>query len=84
MLSTPDYGTPMWPIVEKLYAAAQPKGYADEHITHLHRRILDRGDARLRLAMCRSETGSIRAIVRGRVRTRTAVRLTRRPSARAR
>jgi len=34
VLSTPDYGTPMWPIVEKLYAAAQPKGYADEHITH--------------------------------------------------
>jgi len=34
VLSTPDYGTPIWPIVEKLYAAAQPKGYADEHITH--------------------------------------------------
>jgi hypothetical protein len=34
VLSTPDYGTPVWPIIEKLYAAAQPKGYADEHITH--------------------------------------------------
>ena len=34
VLSTPDYGTPVWPTIEKLYAAAQPKGYADEHITH--------------------------------------------------
>jgi ubiquinone/menaquinone biosynthesis C-methylase UbiE len=34
VLSTPDYGTPVWPLIERLYAAAQPKGYADEHITH--------------------------------------------------
>ena len=34
VLSTPDYGTKVWPTIEKMYAAAQPKGYADEHITH--------------------------------------------------
>jgi ubiquinone/menaquinone biosynthesis C-methylase UbiE len=33
VLSTPDYGTWVWPTIERLYAAAQPKGYADEHIT---------------------------------------------------
>lgn len=34
VLSTPDYGTPVWPIIERLYGFVQPKGYADEHITH--------------------------------------------------
>jgi SAM-dependent methyltransferase len=34
VLSTPDYGTPVWPTIEKAYAIAQPKGYADEHVTH--------------------------------------------------
>ena len=76
VLSTPDYGTPVWPIIEKLYAAAQPKGYADAHHA-LHRRILDRGDARLRLAMCRSEPGLPRNRC-GRVRIALPV-ATRRP-----
>ena len=34
ILGTPDYGRWQWPVIEKLYAFAQPNGYADEHITH--------------------------------------------------
>ncbi|HVU73900.1 MAG TPA: methyltransferase domain-containing protein [Mycobacteriales bacterium] len=37
IVSTPDYGTPVWPTIEKLYAVAQPHGYADEHISHYTR-----------------------------------------------
>lgn len=40
VLTTPDYGTWVWPSIEKLYAAAQPHGYADEHITHYTERSL--------------------------------------------
>lgn len=34
VLSTPDYGTMVWPVIEKLYGWVQPRGYADEHVTH--------------------------------------------------
>lgn len=40
VLSTPDYGTSIWPTIEKLYAVVQPNGYADEHITHYTERSL--------------------------------------------
>ena len=40
ILGTPDYGSLSWPIIEKLYAIAQPGGYADEHITHYTRHSL--------------------------------------------
>jgi ubiquinone/menaquinone biosynthesis C-methylase UbiE len=34
VISTPDYGTRVWPAIERVYAIVQPNGYADEHITH--------------------------------------------------
>lgn len=34
ILSTPNYGTSVWPTIEKLYGWVQPSGYADEHVTH--------------------------------------------------
>ncbi|HOX38439.1 MAG TPA: methyltransferase domain-containing protein [Candidatus Brocadiia bacterium] len=34
LLGTPDYGRAQWRIIESLYRKFQPRGYADEHISH--------------------------------------------------
>jgi dolichol-phosphate mannosyltransferase len=34
ILGTPDYGTRVWPAIERLYGLLLPGGYADEHISH--------------------------------------------------
>ena len=34
ILGTPDYGTWIWPAIERLYRLLIPGGYADEHISH--------------------------------------------------
>jgi dolichol-phosphate mannosyltransferase len=34
IIGTPDYGRPWWPLIERVYQAVHPHGYADEHITH--------------------------------------------------
>jgi SAM-dependent methyltransferase len=34
ILGTPDYGTWVWPTIERLYKTLVPGGYADEHISH--------------------------------------------------
>jgi SAM-dependent methyltransferase len=34
VISTPDYGSWRWPAIERLYQTLQPRGYADEHVTH--------------------------------------------------
>ena len=34
ILGTPDYGTILWPIIERIYSVVAPGAYADEHITH--------------------------------------------------
>jgi dolichol-phosphate mannosyltransferase len=45
VLGTPDYGRPLWHVIEWLYGRLAPGGYAHEHITHFDRRGLE---ARLR------------------------------------
>ncbi len=37
VVSTPDYGTLLWPKIELAYKRLHPQGYADEHITHYTR-----------------------------------------------
>jgi len=34
VLGTPDYGTILWPVIERVYGIVAPGAYADEHITH--------------------------------------------------
>jgi glycosyltransferase involved in cell wall biosynthesis len=34
VLGTVDYGRWQWPLIERIYGAVHPGGYADEHITH--------------------------------------------------
>ncbi|MCZ6690934.1 MAG: glycosyltransferase [Planctomycetota bacterium] len=34
VLSTPDYGTWVWPLVERVYGWVLPGAYADEHVSH--------------------------------------------------
>jgi SAM-dependent methyltransferase len=41
VLGTPDYGRPLWHVIEWLYGKVAPGGYADEHITHFDRRGLE-------------------------------------------
>ena len=41
VLGTPDYGRPLWHIIEWAYGLVAPGGYADEHITHFDRRGLE-------------------------------------------
>lgn len=40
ILGTPDYGRPLWPVLEWLHSHVMPGGYAHEHITHFTRRTL--------------------------------------------
>ena len=47
VLGTPDYGRPLWPVLEWLHSRILPGGYAHEHITHFTRRTL--GDRLARL-----------------------------------
>ncbi len=42
ILGTPDYGRPLWWVLEWLYAKALPGAYAKEHITHFNRAGLSR------------------------------------------
>jgi SAM-dependent methyltransferase len=41
VLGTPDYGRPLWHIIEWVYGRVAPGGYADEHITHFDRAGLE-------------------------------------------
>jgi ubiquinone/menaquinone biosynthesis C-methylase UbiE len=34
VVTTPDYGRPYWPAIERAYKLAHPNGSADEHLTH--------------------------------------------------
>ncbi len=34
VIGTPDYGRPIWPLIELVYGRVAPGGYAHEHITH--------------------------------------------------
>nr|MBC7244107.1 glycosyltransferase [Chloroflexota bacterium] len=40
VIGTPDYGSRVWPILERLYKFFAPGAYADEHITHYTRESL--------------------------------------------
>ncbi len=40
ILGTPDYGTLLWRVIERLYRVVVPQGYADEHITRYNKRSL--------------------------------------------
>ena len=40
VLGTPDYGRPLWPVLEWLHSRILPGGYAHEHITRFTRRTL--------------------------------------------
>ncbi len=40
ILGTPDYGTLAWRVIERIYRAVVPGGYADEHITRYDKRGL--------------------------------------------
>jgi len=42
VLGTPDYGRPLWHVIEWIYGRVAPGGYADEHITHFDREGLRR------------------------------------------
>lgn len=37
ILGTPDYGTLLWRVIERLYRIVVPQGYADEHITRYNK-----------------------------------------------
>jgi SAM-dependent methyltransferase len=41
IIGTPNYGGPIWPLVEFFYTRLAPGGYADEHITHYTRHSLE-------------------------------------------
>ncbi|MGE5236422.1 MAG: glycosyltransferase [Acidobacteriota bacterium] len=40
ILGTPDYGRPLWHVIERVYGALLPGAYAGEHITRYTRRTL--------------------------------------------
>jgi dolichol-phosphate mannosyltransferase len=40
VLGTPDYGRPLWSVLEWIHSRVLPGGYAHEHITHFTRRSL--------------------------------------------
>jgi SAM-dependent methyltransferase len=42
ILGTPDYGRPLWLLLEKLYGLVLPDAYAGDHITHYQRKSLER------------------------------------------
>lgn len=42
VVGTPDYGRPLWPILEWIYGKVLPGAYAHEHVTHLTRDELER------------------------------------------
>lgn len=41
VLGTPDYGTWIWPAIERVYGWVMPGGYAHEHISHYTRESLN-------------------------------------------
>ena len=40
VLGTPDYGRPLWHVLEWIYGKILPDAYAHEHITHFTRQSL--------------------------------------------
>jgi dolichol-phosphate mannosyltransferase len=40
VVGTPDYGRPLWHVIEWIYGKVLPDAYADEHITHFTRQSL--------------------------------------------
>ncbi len=62
IMGTVDYGTFIWPLIEKIYGILMPHAYADEHITHytldsLQATLLDFG----------FKTTQVKTIVRGEI-----------------
>lgn len=51
IVSTPDYATWRWRVIERLYRFFKPTGYADEHVTHYTRRKLEERFAEMGLTV---------------------------------
>jgi dolichol-phosphate mannosyltransferase len=69
LLGTVDYGTPIWPTIERIYEFLMPHAYAEEHISHytlesLQKKIADFG----------FETLEVKTILRGEITLKARAR----------
>lgn len=56
IVGTPDYGSWQWPLIESIYRAVHPTGYADEHVNKYTEKRLVRELEQLDLAVLQART----------------------------